>query len=67
MNFYSNPKQMISVLVREIIFIPERAPHFGGLWETAVKSIKKHIVGTVILTFEEMTTVLTQIEACLNI
>lgn len=50
-------------------FIPERAPHFGGLWEAAVKSIKKHlfcIVGAVILTFEEMTTVLTQIEACLN-
>ena len=50
-------------------FIPERAPHFGGLWEAAVKSIKKHlfcIVGTVTLTFEEMTTVLTQIEACLN-
>ena len=50
-------------------FIPERAPHFGGLWEAAVKSLKKHlsrIVGTVKLTFEEMTTVLTQIEACLN-
>ena len=34
-----------------------------------MKSIKKHlfcIVGTVILTFEEMTTILTQIEACLN-
>ena len=37
--------------------IPERAPHFGGLWEAVVKSIKKHllcIVGTVRLTFEEM-------------
>ena len=50
-------------------FIPERAPHFGGLWEAAVKSMKKHltrIVGNVKLNFEELTTVLCQIEACLN-
>ena len=50
-------------------FIPEHAPHFGGLWEAAVKSFKRHlsrIVGDVKLTFEEMTTTLTQIEACLN-
>ena len=50
-------------------FIPERAPHFGGLWEAAVKSFKTHlkrIVGNYKLDFEEMTTILTQIEACLN-
>ena len=50
-------------------FIPERAPHFGGLWEAAVKSMKTHlrkIVGDVKLNFEELMTVLTQIEACLN-
>ena len=50
-------------------FIPEGAPHFGGLWEAAVKSLKKHlrkIVGNVRLTYEELTTVLTQIESCLN-
>ena len=50
-------------------YIPERAPHFGGLWEAAVKSFKKHlsrVVGEVKLTFEELLTVLTQIEACLN-
>lgn len=50
-------------------FIPEHAPHFGGLWEAAVKSTKYHlkrIVGPVKLTFEELTTVLSQIEACLN-
>ena len=50
-------------------FIPERAPHFGGLWEAAVKSMKKHlrnIVGDTRLTFEELSTVLCQIEAVLN-
>ena len=48
---------------------PEHAPHFGGLWEAAVKSFKYHfrkIVGGVRLNFEELTTVLTQIKACLN-
>ncbi len=50
-------------------FIPERAPHFGGLWEAAVKSMKKHlrcIVGNTKLTYEELATVLCQIEAVLN-
>ena len=50
-------------------FIPEHAPHFGGLWEAAVKSTKthlRHIIGEVRLTFEELSTVLAQIEACLN-
>ena len=50
-------------------FIPERAPHFGGLWEAAVKSFKTHltrIVGNSKLDFEEMSTILAQIEACLT-
>ncbi|XP_050528233.1 uncharacterized protein LOC126898336 [Daktulosphaira vitifoliae] len=50
-------------------FIPPRAPNFGGLWEAAVKSTKYHlkrVIGLTTLTFEEMTTLLTQIEACLN-
>ena len=51
------------------MFIPQQAPHFGGLWEAAVKSMKTHlkkVVGNVKLTNEEMSTLLVQIEACLN-
>lgn len=50
-------------------FIPPNAPHFGGLWEAAVKSAKHHltrIVGQAHLTFEELQTVLSEIEAILN-
>ena len=49
--------------------IPEKSPHFGGLWEAAVKSAKFHlkrIVGLQHLTFEEFTTITCQVEACLN-
>ncbi|XP_029158464.1 uncharacterized protein LOC114942474 [Nylanderia fulva] len=50
-------------------FIPPHAPHFGGLWEAGVKSVKHHlrrIVSSHALTFEEFTTVLCKIEAILN-
>ena len=50
-------------------FIPQHSPHFGGLWEAAVKSVKYHlrrILGEVKMTYEEMSTLLIQIEACLN-
>lgn len=50
-------------------FIPPSSPHFGGLWEAGVKSLKYHlrrVVGNVCLNYEEFSTVLTQIEACLN-
>ena len=48
---------------------PPSAPHFGGLWEAAVRSAKKHlrrVVGEQILTFSELATVLCRIEAVLN-
>lgn len=50
-------------------FIPPRAPNFGGLWEAGVKSAKFHlkrVIGDATLTFEELSTLLCQIESCLN-
>jgi hypothetical protein len=50
-------------------FIPPRSPHFGGLWESGIKSIKYHlkrVIGDTSVTYEEMYTLLTRVEACLN-
>lgn len=50
-------------------FIPPYSPHMGGIWEAAVKSLKHHlkrIVGSVNLSFEELSTIVTQVEAVLN-
>lgn len=50
-------------------FIPPSAPHFGGLWEAGVKSVKSHLVkvmGDQVLTYEEFYTILCQTEAILN-
>ncbi|XP_070075733.1 uncharacterized protein [Drosophila takahashii] len=50
-------------------FNPPAAPHMGGLWEAGVKSFKahfyKHTAGGK-YTFEELATLLSKIEACLN-
>ncbi|XP_055522966.1 uncharacterized protein LOC129717145 [Wyeomyia smithii] len=54
---------------RAFTVIPPRAPNFGGLWEAAVKSAKTSLIrvlGQRQLSFEDMTTVLTQIEAGMN-
>jgi len=50
-------------------FNPPSAPHFGGLWESAVKSTKHHLTRVLKdgrLTLEELNTLLCQIEACVN-
>ncbi|XP_025156074.1 uncharacterized protein LOC112588926 [Harpegnathos saltator] len=50
-------------------FMPPSAPHFGGLWEAGVRSVKHHlrrVIGEQALTYEEFATLLARIEACLN-
>ena len=75
-NFVSAHKQLDQYM-REAVqseqihwhFNPPSAPHFGGLWEAGVKSVKTHLVrviGHQILTYEELLTLVSQVEAMLN-
>lgn len=59
----------LSVFQTSWHYNPPGTPHFGGLWEAGVKSVKYHlkrIIGKTRLTYDEFETVLIQIEACLN-
>ncbi|XP_076384172.1 uncharacterized protein LOC143262191 [Megalopta genalis] len=50
-------------------FTPALSPHFGGLWEAAVKAFKHHIkrvVGEELFTFEQLNTFVVEVEAILN-
>jgi hypothetical protein len=50
-------------------FNPPAAPHFGGLWEAAVRSAKTllvRIMGEHTFTLEEFSTILCRVEAILN-
>jgi hypothetical protein len=50
-------------------FNPPAAPHFGGLWEAGIKSVKFHlrrIIHGHALNFEEYSTLFCRIEAVLN-
>lgn len=50
-------------------FAPPGSPHFNGLAEAAVKMAKgalKRVIGESTLTFEELATFLTQVEAAIN-
>ncbi|XP_045541516.1 uncharacterized protein LOC123723018 [Papilio machaon] len=68
----SLPREIAALLANngtEWHFIPPHSPNFGGLWEAGIKSTKHHlrrVIGDSTLTFEELSTVLSQIEACLN-
>ncbi|XP_043480299.1 uncharacterized protein LOC122509997 [Leptopilina heterotoma] len=53
----------------EWYFSPPRTPHFGGIWEAAVKSLKHHLrrtIGETLLTYEELGTYMCEIEAIVN-
>lgn len=66
------PQEAAKLSVSQAIqwhFIPPAAPHFGGLWEAGVKSMKYHlkrVLGNASCTYEELATTLCQIESCLN-
>lgn len=50
-------------------FITPSAPHEGGIWEAAVKSMKHHlkrVMGVQKYSLQGITTLLTSVEACLN-
>ncbi|GFW11261.1 uncharacterized protein TNCV_3807811 [Trichonephila clavipes] len=50
-------------------FIPPASPHFGGLWEANIKSMRRillRVAKSAIMNFEELTTLMAQIEAVLN-
>ncbi|XP_066258252.1 uncharacterized protein [Euwallacea similis] len=50
-------------------FIPPQSPHFSGLWEAGIKSMKVHLkreVSNTPLTFEHFYTLLTEVEAIMN-
>ncbi|XP_052743937.1 uncharacterized protein LOC128199251 [Bicyclus anynana] len=61
--------QILSIEGTTWHFIPPHSPNFGGIWEAGVRSAKTHlkkVIGDSTLTFEELSTVLAQVEACLN-
>lgn len=50
-------------------FNPPHSPNFGGIWEANVKSVKHHLKRITTgspMTYEDLATVLAQIEGCLN-
>ena len=68
-NFSQDIKNALATDRVNWTYIPPKAPHFGGLWESKVKSFKHHlrrVIGETILTLEEFQTLAAQIEACIN-
>ena len=68
----SYSSQIVNSLAQEgtpWIFNPPSAPHFGDIWDAAVKSAKHHmrrVIGEQVLTFSELATLMFRIEAYPN-
>lgn len=72
LNSEQGNKKIQRELANELIewnFNPPRTPHFGGIWEAAVKALKNHlrkVVGDTLFSYENLNTLLCEIEAILN-
>ncbi|XP_025193663.1 uncharacterized protein LOC112593485 [Melanaphis sacchari] len=65
----SRPSVVAFIVYLTWHFNPPAAPHFGGIWEAGIKSVKnhlKHVIGLQILTYEEFLTLTIRIEGILN-
>ncbi|XP_055680898.1 uncharacterized protein LOC129788680 [Lutzomyia longipalpis] len=61
--------KLMSSLGTAFHYIPSYSPTFGGLWERGVgssKTLLRKVIGDTALTYEEFSTILCQVEACLN-
>lgn len=74
---FNQAKSQVSIEIQKLFanerikfhFNPANAPHWGGIWESFVKLTKHHLnrmTMTLTPTFEELSTMLSQIEACIN-
>ena len=61
-------QELFAIERSELKFIPPHGPYFGWLWDAAVKSMKYHLrrtFGSQVAIFEELCTLLVEVEACL--
>ncbi|GFU77361.1 integrase catalytic domain-containing protein [Trichonephila clavipes] len=66
---HSIHKSILQIEILDGNSYPPHAPNFGGLWESSIKLAKRHLIKTCkghLLSFEELSTLLCQIEACIN-
>ncbi|XP_037812325.1 uncharacterized protein LOC119604046 [Lucilia sericata] len=66
---FENINQELSFQEIQWHFTPPSGPTFGGIWEAGVKSVKFHlkrVLKNSSATYEELSTLLCQIECCLN-